>query len=194
MAEHRDGYGVTLRRWRPRDAELYGVAVDGSVGLWRPHNRSGRRIRRVRCRFARPRKLRSDPSAAADESEQRSHAAAELLLGHRKQPPPCRTARDRSRECARPRLHHRAAHCRAEQQRGCRDSLRREATARARSGSSLCCRRAPNPRMTKLPMQNASLHPVPPALQSARSACGGWTSHDCFRHPAVLRPWYRIGD
>ena len=38
-----------------------------------------------------------------------------------------------------------------------------------RSRSSLCCPGVPRPVMTRLPMQTASLHPVPPALQSART-------------------------
>ena len=36
-----------------------------------------------------------------------------------------------------------------------------------RTSSSLCRPGAPRPLTTRLPMQNASLHPVPPALQSA---------------------------
>ena len=38
-----------------------------------------------------------------------------------------------------------------------------------RTTSSLCCPGGLRPRTTRLPMQNASLHPIRPALQSART-------------------------
>ena len=43
-------------------------------------------------------------------------------------------------------------------------------------------------------MQTASLHPVPPALHSARSVFRGWIAHECFCPPGVFRPCDRIGD
>ena len=49
-----------------------------------------------------------------------------------------------------------------------------------RSRSFLRCPGAPRPRTTRLPMQSASLHPVTPALLSARSAVRAGSADDRF--------------
>ena len=74
----------------------------------------------------------------------------------------------------------------------CRDLYRREAKARATSTSSLCCPRAPRPRTTRLRMQNASLHPVTPALQSARTASRTSPPDACFHDGMLHGPHARV--